>query len=70
MTITLDVPPSTDADKLVKAAVALYDARLLSQGQAAEMAGLSRAAFIEALIHAGVSPFQYDADEIIAEAFS
>jgi predicted HTH domain antitoxin len=42
--------------------------RLVSQGRAAEIAGLSRAEFIEALGRFGVSPFQETADELIEEA--
>lgn len=69
MTLTVDIPPETEAAKLVRAAVALYDARLLSQGQAAEMAGLSRAEFIAALGKEGVAIFQYDSvEELLAEA--
>jgi hypothetical protein len=33
-----------------------------------ELAGLSRAAFIDALGRYDVTPFQYDADEILADA--
>ena len=72
MTLTLDIPARTqdgqESEKRVKAAVAMYDAQLVSQGQAAELAGLSRAEFIEALGRFGVSPFQYSAEEAIAEA--
>lgn len=49
-------------------AMALYAARAVSQGRAAELAGLSRAAFLEALAAAGVSPFQYTAEEALEEA--
>jgi hypothetical protein len=51
----------------VAAAVKWYENSVISQGQAAEIAGLSRAAFINALNHFKVSPFQYSADEIIEE---
>lgn len=75
MTLTLDIIPDAPRqsrelrEKLEKAAIALYDAHLVTQGQAAEMAGLSRPDFIEALIHAGVSVIQYDsAEEILEEA--
>lgn len=73
MTMTLQVPsagePGVEADKLLRAAIAMYDARMLTQGQAAEIAGLPRPDFIEALIRAGVSVVQYDsAEEIMAEA--
>ncbi len=50
------------------AAVKWYEMRLLSQGRAAEVAGVSRAEFIHLLGRFGVSPFQSSADEIIAEA--
>jgi predicted HTH domain antitoxin len=50
------------------AAVKWYEMELLSQGRAAEVAGVSRADFIDALGRFQVSPFQYDADEILAEA--
>ena len=45
-----------------------YEMGLLSQGKAAEVAGLSRAAFINELARFGVSPFQETADEILAAA--
>ena len=50
------------------AAVKWYELRRVSQGRAAEIAGLSRAEFIEALGLFGVSPVQADADEVLAEA--
>ncbi len=50
------------------AAVLWYDRRMISQGRAAEIAGLSRVEFIRALARYGVSPFQETADEIV-EAF-
>jgi predicted HTH domain antitoxin len=49
-------------------AIRLYTERKMTQGQAAALAGLSRAEFIEALNRAGVSVFQYETeDELIAE---
>lgn len=72
MTLTLDIPVgiqgAQEREKRVKAAVAMYDAQLVSQGQAAELARLSRAEFIDALERFGVSPFQYSAEEAITEA--
>jgi predicted HTH domain antitoxin len=50
------------------AAVKWYEMRQVSQGRAAEIAGLSRAEFIDSLGRFGVSPFQYDAEELIREA--
>jgi len=40
----------------------------LSQARAAEIAGLSRSEFLEALGRLRVTPFQYTADELIQEA--
>lgn len=74
MTLTLELPAPTDTEsaeqrsKRFKAAAALYDARLISQGGAAELAGLSRAEFIDALGRAGIPVLQYTAEEAIAEA--
>ncbi len=50
------------------AAVKWYELRQLSQERAADIAGLSRAEFIDALGRFGVSPFQYGPDEVIEEA--
>ena len=49
------------------AAVKWYENRLISQSKAAEVAGLSRAEFMLALGRLGVSPFQYDAAEVMRE---
>lgn len=50
------------------AAVKWYELRHVSQGRAAEIAGLSRAEFVAELGRFGVSPFQASADEILEEA--
>lgn len=50
------------------AAVKWYEIQLVSQAKAAEIAGISRAEFVTALSRFGVSPFQYDANEIAQEA--
>ena len=50
------------------AAVKWYEMKQVSQGRAAEIAGLSRAEFIGSLGRFGVSPFQYDAEEVAEEA--
>ena len=49
------------------AAIKWYEMGRLSQAKAAEVAGISRSEFLTALARYGVSPFQYDADEIVAE---
>ncbi len=51
----------------VAAAVKWYELGRLSQGRAAEIAGLTRAGFIDALSRYKVSPFQYTADELAEE---
>jgi predicted HTH domain antitoxin len=51
----------------VAAAVKWYENGVVSQGKAAEIAGLTRAEFITALNLYKVSPFQYNADEIAAD---
>jgi predicted HTH domain antitoxin len=50
------------------AAVTWYELHRVSQGCAAEVAGVSRRAFLAALGLFGVSPFQEDAAEILEEA--
>ncbi len=49
------------------AAVKWFELKLVSQGRAAEIAGISRGEFLDALGRFGVSPFQYSAAEIAAE---
>jgi predicted HTH domain antitoxin len=49
------------------AAVKWYELERISQGRAAEIAGISRAEFIDALGRYGVTPFQQTADEILAD---
>jgi len=50
------------------AAIKWYEMGDVSQGRAAEIAGLSRQEFLSALGRYGVSPFQYTADEVLEEA--
>ena len=49
-------------------AVKWYEMQRVSQAKAAEIAGVSQAEFLSVLAGFGVSPFQYEADEIIQEA--
>ena len=49
------------------AAVKWYEMERVSQAKAAEIAGISRAEFLTALVDFGVSPFQYEVEEIVQE---
>jgi predicted HTH domain antitoxin len=51
----------------VAAAVKWYEMGRISQGKAAEIAGLSRAEFIDVLGRFGVSPFQVSPEELKRE---
>ena len=51
----------------IAAAVKWYELGKISQGRAAEIAGLTRAAFIDALSRYQVCPFQYTEEELIEE---
>lgn len=66
-TIELTLPKSVEVSdfelKMIIAAK-LYELGKLSSGQAAEVAGLSKRAFIELLGKYNVSVFGYDADEL------
>jgi len=51
----------------VAAAAKWYENGTLSQSKAAEIAGLSRSEFLDALNQYRVTPFQASADEIVEE---
>jgi predicted HTH domain antitoxin len=51
----------------IAAAVKWYELEQISQGKAAEIAGLTRAEFIQALSRYKVSPFQYNEADLIRE---
>lgn len=51
----------------IAAAVKWYEIGEVSQGRAAEIAGLTRSDFINVLSRFKVAPFQYTADELAAE---
>lgn len=61
-------PDSFRSALRLAAAAKWYELKRVSQGRAAEIAGLSRSEFLEALGRFKVSPFQYSADEVIEEA--
>ncbi|HYF03742.1 MAG TPA: UPF0175 family protein [Patescibacteria group bacterium] len=66
-TLTIQLPETTElSDFEVRMILAskLYDLGHLSSGQAVELAGLSKRAFIKMLGKFGVSVFGYSADEL------
>ena len=64
----LGAGPEELADEMrLAAAVIWYEQRRISQERAAEIAGLSRVTFIDALARFGVSPIQYDPGELADE---
>jgi len=77
-TISVEIPTTTVAalgespdefvnEMRIAAAVKWYELGRLSQGKAAEVAGLSRTAFIDALSRFRVSPIQITAEELARE---
>ena len=57
-------PEEVVEDLRLGAAIRWYALGMVSQGKAAEIAGLSRAEFIDALSASGVSPVQETLDEL------
>ena len=78
MNITIDLPESVFSalrkappefvqEMRVAAAAKWYELGEISQGKAAEIAGLSRSDFIQALARYQVSVLQYSAEELAEE---
>lgn len=69
-TLTINIPDTVDLEDremVMFLASRLYEKSKLSLGQAAELAGLSKRAFMEVLGHYGVSIFNYDESELEKE---
>ena len=60
-------PQAFAREMRVAAAVKWFEAGMISQGKAAELAGLTRAAFLEALARFKVTPFQYEPGDLAKE---
>lgn len=66
--LSLELPPSMTKDETqTLLAIKLYETERLSLGQAAELAGYSKRAFIEVLGHHRVPIFNYSPDELREE---
>ncbi len=76
--LTLEIPESAFStlhqapdefgqEMRLAASVKWYELGRISQGRAAEIAGVTRAGFIDAISRYRVSPFQYTRDELIEE---
>lgn len=66
--LRLEDAASVAAELRLAAAAKYYEIGRLSQEQAARLAGLPRARFLEELHRFGVSPFQATAEEILSES--
>ena len=67
MRVVLNIPESLNSktfDVSIYLAAKMYEDKLLSSGQAAEMVGLSKRAFIEILGKYGVSLFSQSTDDL------
>jgi len=60
-------PDEFSQEMRVAAAVKWYELEQISQGKVAEIAGLTRAEFIQALSRYHVSPFQYTEADLVRE---
>lgn len=66
-TFTVNLPSTVETDEkelLLMLASKLYEKGKLSLGQAAELAGYSKRAFVEVLGNYGVSVFNYSTDDL------
>lgn len=67
LTASLNDPEKLSKEILISTAVKLYEAKKLSSGKAAQIAGICRVAFFEELGKAGVPLYQAGPEEFSAE---
>ena len=60
-------PEAFSREMRIAAAVRWYESGMISQSKGAEIAGLTRSAFIDALARFQVSPMQYTEEELEEE---
>ncbi len=65
--VTRSTPDEFVQEMRLAAAVKWYEVGTVSQSKATEIAGISRQAFLDALIRFKVSPFQTTPDELAEE---
>jgi predicted HTH domain antitoxin len=65
--VTRSTPDEFVQEMRLAAAVKWYEVGTVSQSKAVEIAGISRQAFLDALIRFEVSPFQTTPDELAEE---
>ena len=67
-TLTLELPPQLEAEEArLMLAIKLWETERLSLGHAAELAGFSKAAFMEILGKNGLPVFRQSPEELEAE---
>ena len=66
--LKLDLPPDITAEEAtINLAIKLWEMERLSLGQAAQLAGYSKPAFMEILGKRSIALFNYPAEELSAE---
>jgi hypothetical protein len=64
----IELMDTLEGSSPLRNAMTLFDLRILSLERAAHLAGLSQSEFLTELGKAGITPFQYTVEEVLAEA--